>query len=105
MPSECRREKDSNNGNLNKGWATLVAHPFFFIQKGGTLPVIKALTDALPENTKDLIIWLDQSYPTLTPRPGLSMDEIMYNSGQRSVVVFLKQKLEDAERSQFERED
>ncbi len=51
----------------------------------------------LPNTTEDLIKYLDKTYPTRTPQPSESLSEIMYRSGQRSVIDFLKQKLNDNE--------
>jgi hypothetical protein len=51
----------------------------------------------LPVTTDDLIKYSDKTFPTRTPQPSDSLSEIMYRSGQRSVIDFLKQKLNDQE--------
>lgn len=51
----------------------------------------------LPVNTDDLIKYLDKTFPIKTPHPNESLSEIMYRSGQRSVIDFLKFKVNDNE--------
>jgi len=51
----------------------------------------------LPVNTDDLIKYLDKTFPIKTPQPNESLSEIMYRSGQRSVIDFLKFKVNDNE--------
>lgn len=51
----------------------------------------------LPDNLHDLIKYLDKTYPNRTSQPSDSLAEIMYTSGQRSIIDFLKQKLNDQE--------
>ena len=46
---------------------------------------------ALPK----LVDELEDSFPTVTPSPKDSIADIMYKAGQRSVVEYIKQKLED----------
>ena len=45
-------------------------------------------------NLQALVDELDELFPPTNPSPRDSDREIMYRSGQRSVVEFLKQKLE-----------
>ena len=44
-----------------------------------------------PNTVDDLISALDQTFPEVVPMPGMSSDEIMHRSGQRSVITHLKQ--------------
>lgn len=43
-----------------------------------------------PNTVDDLIAQLDSTFPEVSLKPGMSTDEIMYDSGQRSVVTYLK---------------
>lgn len=42
---------------------------------------------------QDLIAELDELFPAKTPTPGTPLDEIMFQSGKRCVIEFLKQTL------------
>ena len=44
-----------------------------------------------------IIKYLDKTYPNRTSQPSDTLADIMYRSGQRSVIDFLKQKLNDQE--------
>ena len=45
-------------------------------------------------NLQALVDELDEMYPLLTPSPRDSDREIMYRAGQRSVVEYIKEKLQ-----------
>ena len=51
----------------------------------------------LPVKTDDLVEYLDKTFPVRTPHPNESLSDIMYRSGQRSIIDFLKQKANDNE--------
>ena len=38
---------------------------------------------------------LDELFPPVTPNPEMTMEQIMYRAGQRSVIEFIQQQLED----------
>ena len=38
---------------------------------------------------------LDQTFPPTNPTPEMTMEQIMYRSGQRSVVEWMKEKMEE----------
>ncbi len=38
---------------------------------------------------------LDETFPPTNPNPEMSIEQIMYRSGQRSVVEWLLEKMED----------
>lgn len=61
------------------------------------MSILKKNETDLPVTTDDLIKFLDKTFPTRTPQPNESLSEIMYRSGQRSVIDFLKQKANDNE--------
>ena len=61
------------------------------------MSILKKNENDLPVTTDDLIKFLDKTFPTMTPQPNESLSEIMYRSGQRSVIDFLKQKANDNE--------
>lgn len=47
------------------------------------------------EPVKKLVEKLDQVYPQITPSPSESIEQIMYRSGQRSVVDYLLNLIEE----------
>lgn len=56
----------------------------------------------LPELSVDLIGILDDLFPTLLPAPNkTSLEALMYNSGQRNVVEFMKYKLAESHKTMF----
>lgn len=48
----------------------------------------------LPTNLDDLIKYLDKTFPQKNPIPSDNVSDIFYQSGQRSVIEFLKEKQE-----------
>ena len=38
---------------------------------------------------------LDETFPPTNPNPEMTMEQIMYRSGQRSVVEWIKEKMEE----------
>ena len=38
---------------------------------------------------------LEEYFPPITPNPDMSIEQIMYRAGQRSVVEFIQQQLEE----------
>ena len=46
-------------------------------------------------NAKQIIAEMDELFPPVNPTPKDSIETIMFRSGQRSIVAWLKQKLED----------
>ena len=53
--------------------------------------MLEVLWDELPRT----YIQLEESFPPITPTPDDTMEKIMYRSGQRSVVEWVIQYLED----------
>tara|TARA_X000001382_G_C3143573_1_gene170444 strand:+ start:266 stop:436 length:171 start_codon:yes stop_codon:yes gene_type:complete len=43
-----------------------------------------------------VMVEMESTFPQVTPSPDDSIEKIMYRSGQRSVVEWLKQKLDDS---------
>lgn len=50
-----------------------------------------------PNTTTELLDQLDKTFPEVVSTPASSHDDIMFDSGQRSVVLFLKQWRERAD--------
>ena len=44
---------------------------------------------------KQIIVKLNEIYPPLNPGPGDTMEQIMYRAGQRQVVEYLENLIED----------
>ena len=53
------------------------------------------MLEVLGMNSRGLTHQLEESFPPITPTPDDSMEKIMYRSGQRSVVEWVIQYLED----------
>jgi len=51
------------------------------------------LESILGPNLESILSELEEIYPPLTPNPEESIERIMYRSGQRSVVEWLKQRI------------
>jgi len=51
------------------------------------------LESILGPNLEQILSELEEIYPPLTPNPEESIERIMYRSGQRSVVEWLKQRI------------
>tara|TARA_R100000231_G_scaffold122439_1_gene92597 strand:- start:1163 stop:1354 length:192 start_codon:yes stop_codon:yes gene_type:complete len=57
------------------------------------MAILKRNKTDLPNKLEDLIKYLDESFPLKNPEPTDCSNQIMYRSGQRSVIDFLKSKL------------
>ena len=44
---------------------------------------------------KALLQELDETFPPTNPNPAMTMEQIMYRSGQRSVVEWIEAKMEE----------
>ena len=44
---------------------------------------------------ESVLLELEEIYPPLTPNPDESMEKIMYRSGQRSVVDWIRTRIEE----------
>jgi|TARA_R100000482_G_scaffold95514_1_gene40226 hypothetical protein len=53
------------------------------------------MLEILGMETRAIITQLEEQYPPLTPSPDDSIEKIMYRSGQRSVVEWLINRLEN----------
>ena len=53
------------------------------------------MLEALGMETHAMVKELDDNFPPLTPSPDDTIEKIMYRSGQRSVVEWLKPKLDE----------
>jgi hypothetical protein len=42
-----------------------------------------------------LIKDLEETFPLVNPHPGMDVDQIMYRAGQRSVVEYIQQRIND----------
>ena len=51
--------------------------------------------EVLGMNSRGLVAALEESFPPTNPTPEDSMEKIMYRSGQRSVVEWIKENLEN----------
>ena len=51
--------------------------------------------EAFGMQSRAIIEDLDSTFPPTNPTPEMTMEQIMYYSGQRSVVEWLKEKMED----------
>jgi len=50
--------------------------------------------ETLGLETRSILNELDEIFPAVTPSPDDSMEQIMYRSGQRSVVDWLQQRID-----------
>lgn len=50
----------------------------------------------LPASIDSLIDQLDAEIPEVNPRPSLSIEDVMFQAGRRSVVLYLKQLRDDS---------
>ena len=46
-------------------------------------------------NLESILAELEEIYPPITPNPDESMEKIMYRSGQRSVVEWIKDRVSE----------
>ncbi len=53
------------------------------------------MLEALGMETRSMVKELDDNFPPLTPSPDDTIEKIMYRSGQRSVVEWLIQRMDD----------
>ena len=53
------------------------------------------MLEALGTETHAMVKELDDNFPPLTPSPDDTIEKIMYRSGQRSVVEWLIQRMDD----------
>mgnify|MGYP007009410964 FL=1 len=53
------------------------------------------MLEALGMETRAMVKELDDNFPPLTPSPDDTIEKIMYRSGQRSVVEWLVQRMDD----------
>jgi hypothetical protein len=51
--------------------------------------------EAYGMTARSIIAQADETFPPTNPGPGDSMSTIMYRSGQRSVIDWIKQRLEE----------
>ena len=49
----------------------------------------------LGPNLESILAELEEIYPPITPNPDETMEKIMYRSGQRSVVEWIKDRIEE----------
>jgi len=42
-----------------------------------------------------ILAQLDETFPPVTPNPEMTIEQIMYRAGQRSVIEYIKQQLEE----------
>jgi hypothetical protein len=54
------------------------------------------MLESLGMQSRGLLHRLDENFPPLTPSFDDSMEKIMYRSGQRSVVEWIKQYMEES---------
>lgn len=52
--------------------------------------------EEMPATIIDFIAFLEIRYPEPKPRPGQTLDEIMFAAGQRSVALQMRKEFEDA---------
>ncbi|TFW04289.1 hypothetical protein E4M02_04250 [Brevundimonas sp. S30B] len=52
--------------------------------------------ETIPASVKDFIDFLDRRYPELSPRPGQTLEEVMFAAGQRSVAQQMRAEFEAA---------
>ena len=58
-------------------------------------PTYLSMPDVLGMETRAIIKQLEEHFPPLTPTPDDTIEKIMYRSGQRSVVEWLINRLEN----------
>lgn len=54
-----------------------------------------SMLETLGFQAKTLVVELDDTFPPLNPNPTDSIEQIMFRAGQRSVVDWIKQYMED----------
>ena len=55
------------------------------------------LESILGPNLESILAELEEIYPPITPNPDETMEKIMYRSGQRSVVEWIKDRVSNEE--------
>ena len=53
------------------------------------------LESILGPNLESILAELEEIHPPITPNPDETMEKIMYRSGQRSVVEWIKDRIEE----------
>ena len=53
------------------------------------------MLETLGFQAKTLVVQLDDTFPPLNPNPTDTIEQIMFRAGQRSVVDWIKQYMED----------
>jgi len=53
------------------------------------------LESILGPNLESILAELEEIYPPITPNPDETMEKIMYRSGQRSVVEWIKDRVNE----------
>lgn len=54
-----------------------------------------------PKITQELVDWLSQRFYYELPSPGTSIEQVMYQSGQMSVIQFLQANIKQSTTDQF----
>lgn len=57
-------------------------------------PTVHGVRDTFPTNVPDLIKWLDSFCPEPTPRPGQTIEEVMFAAGRRDLARQLQRQYE-----------
>ena len=60
-----------------------------------TSPHTLNLLETVGLQTKTLIQQLDEIFPPVNPTPDMSTEQIMFRAGQRSVVEWIQQQMEE----------
>jgi hypothetical protein len=58
-------------------------------------PIFRNTLEVHGLQLSSLIAELDENFPPTNPHPDNTLNQIMYRSGQRSVVEYIQQKLEE----------
>ena len=59
-----------------------------------TSPHTLNLLETVGLQTKSILQQLEEIFPPVNPSPDMSIEQIMFRSGQRSVVEWIKQQME-----------
>lgn len=61
-----------------------------------TQPTGHGRRETIPASIKDFIDFLDRRFPEPKPRPGQTLEEVMFAAGQRSVAIQMRAEFEAA---------
>jgi len=58
-------------------------------------PISPSMLEVTGMNLRSILAQLEDVFPPTNPTPEMTMEQIMYRSGQRSVVEWIQSKMEE----------